>query len=130
MKRIFSALKLAAILLLPALALAAGTTANLSWTAPTQYTDNTSIAAGELDHYTIAWAPQAGKTGPTGSLTVAGTLTSATVPVACGDVTFTLTVTTSATAKYPNATSGPAGPVPYVSGVSCAPNPPGAFTAN
>lgn len=102
-------------------ALATGTTANLTWTPPTQYTDGSPIAAGELDHYTITWAPASGQSGPTGSITVAGNLSSSQVPVPCGGVSFTLTVTTSATAKYPNATSGPAGPVPYVTGVTCGP---------
>lgn len=102
----------------------AGTTANLTWTAPTAYTDGTSLPAADLDHYTISWAPAAGQSGPTGSTTVAGNLTAATVPVPCGQVSFTLTVTTGASAHYPNATSGPAGPVPYVTGVTCQPNPP------
>lgn len=101
-------------------ALAAGTTANLTWTPPVQYTDNSPIAAGELDHYTITWTPTT-NAGPSGSITVAGNLASTQVPVPCGGVNFTITVTTSATAKYPNATSGPAGPVPYVTGVTCGP---------
>ncbi|MGH9436392.1 MAG: hypothetical protein ACRD22_00505, partial [Terriglobia bacterium] len=80
------------------IALAAGTTANLSWTAPTQYTDGTAIAAGELDHYTIAWSPAAGSAGPSGSLTVAGSVVNATVPVACGSTSFYINVTSTATA--------------------------------
>lgn len=126
MKRFLAALFLLAI---TAPAFAAGTTANLTWTAPTQYTDGSPIAAGDLDHYTITWAPASGQSGPSGSITVAGNLSGSQVPVPCGGVSFTLTVTTGATAKYPNATSGPAGPVPYVTGVTCGPNPPGALTA-
>lgn len=108
----------------------AGTTANVSWTAPTQYTDGSAIKSGDLDHYTISWAPASGQSGPTGSTTVAGTATSATVPVACGSVSFTVTVTTSSTAVYANATSGPAGPVPYATGVACAPVPPGGLAVH
>jgi hypothetical protein len=103
------------------IAYASGTTANLTWTAPTQYTDGSAIAAGELDHYTITWAPATGQVGPSGSLTVAGNLTATTVPVACGQVSFTITVTTTASAKYANATSAPGGPVPYATGVTCVP---------
>lgn len=115
--------------LLAGVAFAAGTTANLSWTAPTAYTDGTTLPASDLDHYTITWAPAAGQAGPAGSLTVAGNLTAATVPVPCGATSFSLTVTTGAAAHYANATSSPAGPVPYVTGVTCSPNAPGAFKA-
>ena len=106
---------------------ASGATANVSWTAPTQYTDGTTLPASDIGHYTITWSQNAGETGPSGSLTVAGSATTATVPVACGNTSFTLTVTTDSAAHYPNATSGPAGPVPYVSGITCAPNPPAAL---
>lgn len=121
MKHFITVISLLCIAAITAPAHAAGTTANLTWTPPTQYTDGSPIAAGELDHYTITWAPASGQSGPTGSITVAGNLSSSQVPVPCGGVSFTLTVTTSATAKYPNATSGPAGPVPYVTGVTCGP---------
>lgn len=100
---------------------AAGTTANVSWTAPTQYTDNSALPATDIDHYTITWAPATGQSGPSGSLNVAGNLTSTTVPVACGNTSFTVSVTTSATAKYPNATSAPSNLVPYATGVTCGP---------
>ena len=111
------------------LAEASGTSAKVSWTAPTAYVDGTALPLSDLDHYTLSWAPATGQAGPSGSLTVAGNLSSVTVPVACGSTSFSLTVTTGAAAKYPNATSAPAGPVPYVTGVTCAPNPPAALTA-
>jgi hypothetical protein len=111
------------------LVLAAGTTANLAWTAPTAYTDGSAIANGDLATYVISWAPATGQIGPSGSASVAATSTSTTIPVACGSVTFTVAVTTSATAKYPNATSGVSNAVPYATGVTCAPNPPSALTA-
>lgn len=98
---------------------AAGTTANISWTAPIAYNDGppaTALPASDIAFYTVSWGTNAGQ-----SLQV--TATSATVPVACGSANFTVTVTTTATAKYPNATSAPAGPVAYASGVTCAPKP-------
>jgi hypothetical protein len=100
----------------------AGKTANLSWVAPTTYTDTTALPSSDIDHYTISW--NGGTAGPTGSLTVPGTATTATVPVPCGSTAFSITVTTGSAAKYPNSTSSPAGPVPYASGITCAPNPP------
>lgn len=114
-----------ALLLSPLAAYAAGATANLSWTAPTAYIDGEPLPAAQIDHYTITWttASPAGVGGPTGSLTVPGTATAATVPVPCGSVNFSITVTTTAAAVFPNATSAPDGPVPYATGVTCGPNP-------
>lgn len=97
--------------------------ASVSWLAPTTYADTSVIAAGELDHYTISWTSTA-PGGPSGSLTVPGTALAAVVPLSCGAANFAVTVTTTASAKYPNATSGPAGPVLWDSKVVCAPNPP------
>lgn len=99
---------------------AAGTTATVSWTAPTSYIDNTPLPATDIASYTVLW------TG--GSKTVTGLST--TVPVPCGSQTFTVIVTTTATAKYPSSTSDPSAPITYASGVTCRPNPPGAVTAN
>lgn len=130
MKRFFSLSRLLALAILPTLALAVGTTATLSWIAPTQYTDGSPVAAGDLDHYTITWAPASGQSGPSGSLTAPGSALTATVPVACGQVSFAITVTSSATARYPNATSGPTNPLSYVTGVKCTPNPPTGATVN
>lgn len=106
--------------------IAAGTTATASWKAPTVYTDGSSLPASDIDHYTLTWAPAAGSSGsgPSGSQNVpAGTLT-ATVNVPCGSTSFTVAVTTTAAARFPSASSGPSSPVPYASGVACAPNPP------
>jgi hypothetical protein len=124
MKRL---LAIAALLAVSALTVTfgAGTTANVSWTPPTQYMDGSALPATDIDHYTIAWAPVAGQSGPSGSQTVLASASQpAVVPVACGQVTFTITATTGAAAKYPNATSGASNAVPYVTGVTCAPNPP------
>ena len=111
--------------LVPLAAYAAGATANLSWTAPTAYIDGEPLPAAQIDHYTITWttASPTGVGGPTGSLNVPGTATTATVPVPCGSVNFSITVTTTAAAVFPNATSAPDGPVPYATGVTCGPNP-------
>lgn len=111
--------------------------ATVTWTAPTAYLDGAALPATDIDHYTLTWSP-AGSTPPAGSTTPAGgtpgVLTvkalTATVPVVCGTVQFSVTATTSATALYPNTTSSAAGPVPFASGVSCAPNPPGALAVH
>ena len=106
-------------------ALAAGTTANLSWTNPTQYVDNTALPASDIASVTITWAPASGQSGPSGTLTVASIAgvppVASTVPVPCGNTTFTVAVTTSATAHYPNLTSTPSNAVPYATGVECGP---------
>jgi hypothetical protein len=120
----------ATLALIAPIAAASGNTANLKWTAPTSYVDGTSLAAADLDHYTITWAPASGQAGPSGSITVAGSLTATTVPVACGQVTFSITVTTTASALYPNATSGPSSPAPYVTGITCVPKAPAGLTAS
>src|SRR5579885_206625 len=88
--------------------LGAGTTANLSWTPPTQYTDGSPIGSSDLAYYTISWTPASGVGGPSGSMKVTAPATAATVPVPCGSVNFTLTVTTGSAALYANATSAPA----------------------
>lgn len=117
------------VLVASTVAFAAGTTANLTWSAPTAYVDGTPLPAGDIDHYTATWSPAAGQTGPSGSETIPGTAVAATAPVPCGATTFVITVTTTATAHYPNATSGPSSQAPYVSGVQCSPNPPGGLAA-
>lgn len=96
-------------------ALAAGPTANLSWVAPTEYTDNTPLPASDIAFYTIQW--------DTKTLQVNAPATSSPVNVLCGSTTFTVTVTTKSTAKYPNSVSSPSGSVPYATGVTCSPKP-------
>ncbi len=112
-------------LLSVALAWAQTPSATLTWTAPLLDVDGTPV--GGIDHYTVTWsrAPTAPAVG-----TLDVKTTSAVVPVACGSMLFTVTATTSTTATYPNTTSQPAGPVTYVSEVSCAPNPPGALAVH
>lgn len=101
---------------------AAGTSAALSWTAPTTYTDGTAIPSGDIAFYTVTWNA--------GTVKVNAPELSAAINVPCGSTAFSVTVTTSATAKYPNATSLPAGPVPYATGIACAPNPPGGLAVH
>lgn len=100
--------------------------ATVSWLAPTAYMDGSTVAAGDLDHYTITWT-STGTGGPSGTLAVAGSSLAAVVPFVCGQANFVVTVTTSTTAKYPGITSGPAGPILLDSKVVCAINPPGAL---
>ncbi len=106
---------------------AAGATANLSWSAPPTYTDSEAMPAGDIGYYTIFWTPVAGGGPAAGSLKVTGA-TSAVVPVPCGGETFSVSVTTSASAKYPNSSSAPSSAVPYASGIACTPNPPAGLT--
>lgn len=110
-------------------AFAAGTTATLTWVAPTTYLDGSALPVAQIDHYTINWLPSAGN-GTPGSMNVAGNVLTANVPLKCGNVTFTVSVTTTATATYPNATSAPSSDVPYATGVSCLPNPPTGLAAH
>jgi hypothetical protein len=100
---------------------AAGPSATVTWTAPTAYIDGTVLPASDIDHYTVT---------PAGGTSITTKTLSAVVPVACGSVAFSVTATTTATAAYPNTTSAPAGPVTYVSGVGCAPNPPDALAVH
>lgn len=120
MKRFLSILRFAALILLPVIAVASGTTANVSWTAPTQYTDGTALAATDIDHYTVT-ACEVNAPGTCVTATVKAPATTGTLAVVCGQYDFTVTVTTGASATYPNATSSPSSVVPYASGVSCTP---------
>jgi hypothetical protein len=114
-------------LLAATLALAAGTTANVAWTAPTAYTDGTAVGATDIASYTVTWTGSGASTS--GSVKVIAPATTAAVTVPCGSATFTVTVTTSATAYIPNVTSSPTTGVPYATGVTCTINPPSALTA-
>jgi hypothetical protein len=98
-------------------------TATVSWLGPVKYTDTSLVSVNDLDHYTLTWtATTAG--GPSGSMSLPGAALSAIVPFPCGSATFAITVTTTASSKYPNATSGASSPVIFDSGVACATNPP------
>jgi hypothetical protein len=96
------------------LAFAAGPTANVSWSAPVTYVDGSAMPATDIAFYTVKW----------GSNSKQVTTLSTTADVICGSASFTVSITTKTTAKYPNATSSDAGPVSYATGVTCAPNPP------
>jgi hypothetical protein len=123
MKRLLAALLLAA--LVTSTALASGTTALLAWVAPTAYSNGITLAPTEIAYYTITYT-----VGPSNqSLQVLAPALSTTVVVSCASTTFTISVTTTATATYPNATSGASSGVPYASGVTCVPNAPSGFTA-
>lgn len=110
---------------------AATPSATVSWSAPTQYVDGTVLPVADIDHYSVSWGPvsPAAVTATNSGTVIVKSLT-ASVPVACGSVEFSVTATTGANATYPNTTSTPAGPVPYASGVACAPNPPGALAVH
>lgn len=108
---------------------AGGATANVSWTAPTTYTDGTTLPANDIASYTVSWVSTAPGAAVQSKTVPGGTLATS-VNVPCGSANFSVTVTTTATAAVPNATSGPDGPVTFASGVSCAPNPPGALAVS
>lgn len=97
---------------------AAGTTANLSWTAPTSYSDGTALPASDIASYTLAWTA----TSPfakAGTVSAASSALTATVStLTCGTYNFTITVTTTATAYSPNS-SATSAPVLYNTGVTC-----------
>jgi hypothetical protein len=122
-RRFFPALALAAWII----ALGAGTSANLSWIAPTTYSDGSTLPATDIALYTIQWT---GGNAQVHTQIVNAPALAAVVNVPCGSASFSVTVTTTATAAYPNATSVPAGPVPYATGVTCQPNPVSGLTVN
>lgn len=104
---------------------AGSVSAVVTWSAPATYIDGTPLPAGDIDHYTVSWSPSGGTAGVLAVKTL-----SASIPVVCGTVHVSVSATTTATAVYPNVTSEPAGPVPFVSAVQCAPNPPGALAVH
>lgn len=109
--------------LLATAALASGTTATVSWAAPTTYNDGTAVGATDIASYTVTWVGSGPKTS--GTLVVSAPNVSAAVPVACGSASFTVTATASATAVYPGSVSTSSSPpVVYATGVTCALNPP------
>lgn len=110
---------------------AAGNSAAVSWIAPITYNEGSVLPATDIASYTVSWTGIAGPqgAGPAGSLVVKAPATNVSIPVACGTVNFSVSVTTTAGAKYPSATSDPAGPIAYASGLECKPNPPGAPAA-
>ena len=115
---------IALLLLLPALAFAAGSAANLEWTHPTQYTDGSAINPADIAETLIQWRRPGSET-VVGSLHVPAPAANAVAAVACGDYTFT-----AQTIMKDAAASGETGRIAYSSGVKCTPNPPGDFTAH
>lgn len=104
-------------------------TATLSWTAPAAYSDGTPMAATDISSYTVTYQSSASAAAAVKTVNVPAGTTTATVSGLCSTVNFSVTVTTTSTAIYPNATSSPGGPVPFVSSVTCVPNAPANFTA-
>lgn len=118
--------------LLMGLALSVGATgqnAAVSWVAPTQYTDGSTVHAGDIASFVVTW------TGPTaalsGTVTVPGTQLSTLVTVPCNSTNFVVAAIASATATYPSTTSAnSAPPVAYATGVTCTLNPPSGLAAH
>lgn len=103
--------------------------ATVSWLAPIAYSGHDVLPATDIDHYTVSWSRTAN--GPVlGTVSVKAPALSAVVPVDCGTYQFSITITTGSGAVFPNAISDSTGPVPFVSGVSCKPNPPGALAVH
>lgn len=110
-------------------ALASGTTANVTWTNPTQYDDGiTTLAPADIAYATVkacmvssasTCIVQQVKATLAGTPAVSTPPTSASVAgLVCGSYNITVTVTTSTTAHFPNGTSAPGG-VAYATGVTC-----------
>ncbi|MGH9760625.1 MAG: hypothetical protein ACREDR_01225 [Blastocatellia bacterium] len=103
---------------------ATGNSATLTWTAPTAYTSGEALPAIDIAFYTISWG-----NGASSVKVLAPALTTV-VTVPCGSTNFVATVTTSATALYPNSTSASTNQIPYVTGIGCVPNPPAALAVH
>lgn len=112
-------------------ALAAGTTANLSWTLPSTWSDGSTLSVSDLKETLIEWRRTAA--GPVvGSVRVTAPASSVSVPgLACGDFVFTASAVAKSTALYPNSQSASSSPpAAYATGVECRPNPPTGLTAS
>jgi hypothetical protein len=90
---------------------ASGTTANLTWTPPTAYTNGVVLPATDIAYYTIDYGDS--------HVTVTAPATSVSIAIPCGFAYFYIKATTTATAAYPNATSQPSPMVTYNSGIAC-----------
>lgn len=114
-----------AMLLFSSVSMAAGTTAQVTWTMPTTYVDNSALPVSDILETVVEWRRTVG--GPVeGSVRVAAPAVATTVPVACGDALFTAYVITKSTARFPSAVGLPSSPpVAYATGVACVPKAPG-----
>lgn len=109
----------------PAVTLAAGTTANLSWTHPTQNIDNTALPVASIKETLIIWK-RPGSTVTAGTKRVAAPAASTTVAeLWCGSYEFTA-ATVLVSGEQSNATAA----VLYNTGIACKPRPPNAFAAS
>lgn len=110
---------------------AVGTSATLTWTLPTAYTDGTALPASQIASTVISWTRPTASIA-TGSVVVDAPGVTVVVPgLVCGDFKFTAHVLTTASATYPSAASAEASSTPatYATGVACKPNPPTGLTA-
>lgn len=107
------------LLMLPLVAVGAGSTANLSWVWPTTYIDGTTIPTTDLKEILIEWRRTASG-AVVGSTRVSYPSTTAQVPgLVCGDYVFNgyaVLQSGDQSAKSNNAT--------YATGIKCSPNPP------
>lgn len=120
----FAGLLFLAIILffIAGLARAAGSTATVSFIYPIAYTDGSPLPIGDIKEATITWSRPSG--APLGSVKLTAPANSTAITgLACGDFSFTVSVTTKSTALYANTTSDGSNPVPYATGVVCKPNP-------
>lgn len=102
----------------------AGTSTTITWTPPTTYTDNTPMPAADLKNYTVTWT-RPSSTAVVGTLNVAAPASGAVVnTLVCGKYNFTVSVTTTAAAAYPNATSAASNASTFDTGINCLPNAP------
>lgn len=101
---------------------AAGDVAHLTWTLPSEYTDDTPLPAQDLATVTVSWFRATDPSKIVGSKSYPAAQLSADIAgMKCGDWQFVALITTTSTAKQPNATSAPAGPVTYPTGIACVP---------
>jgi hypothetical protein len=96
---------------------AAGTTARLTWTLPTQRIDNSPLPASSIREVVVSWRRTAA--GPeVGNVRLAGAVSSADVPgLVCGDFVFTVLVVDQGSLE-----SDPSSPpAAYATGIACRP---------
>lgn len=113
-----------AILVIGAVALAAGTSATLSWQMPTQRIDGSPLVLSDIKEIWIRWR-RPGSTTVVGSVRVpAPAVTTVVNNLVCGKFEFTAT-----TVLNDADTSDQSTAAPYDTAVKCKPNPPGGLGA-